>query len=90
MVQSFSLSSGFLCFPSSPYASHRQKLGERRHFCFDLLHHRSFETQQENKGSRLCCVLPFLLMQVSAVVFKPTSGPLAAPEGKITYIALTS
>lgn len=60
------------------------------HFCFDLLLHWSFETQQQNKGSRLCCVLTFMLMQVSAVVFKPTWEPLAALEGKITYIALTS
>lgn len=51
------------------------------HFCFDLLLHWSFETR-ENKGSFLCCVWTFLLMQVSAVVFRPTSEPLAAPEGR--------
>lgn len=62
-------------------------------FHFVLLHFASFscsnETQQE-KRTCLFCVVMVLVMQVITVLFKRTSGPVKALEGKITYIALTS
>ncbi len=98
MVQSFSLSSGFLCvfifFPISSAIS-VMKLSLYRPvsfwICLILLHSVdcSYETQQE-KRTCLFCVVTVMVMQVITVLFKRTSGPVKAFEGKITYIALTS
>lgn len=49
----------------------------------------SSDTYQDNSAC-LPCVVTVPVMQVITVVFKWTSGPVKALEGKITYIALTS
>lgn len=58
-------------------------------FFFFALSCWSSDTYQDNRAC-LPCVVTVPVMQVITVVFKRTSGPVQALEGKITYIALTS
>lgn len=64
-------------------------------FCFHFVSFRFVQLiapLKPNKRKRTClfCVVMVMVMQVINVLFKWTSEPVKAFEGKITYIALTS